>query len=414
MKKSLLLSAALALVAFPIPVVVHAQEANERPQDSTVQSRLERAKRKKMGGEAAKTKQPATAPLFANATREEPTRESAPKLAKALNALIALQDKAGSEDEAIAKADAILADPRATSYDKSIAAYVAGFAWLAKEPDSYKNAITYIQTAITNNGLDNNTHYQLMLQLAQMYSSEEKFAEGQATVERFLTETKSDDPRAHQIKAQILLANDKPEEAAKALELVLATKPNDKALMLNLANLYAQSGNDAKAVEMIGKLRGAGLFTESKDYDLAYRVLANIEGKEKEALALIEEGLSKDILVPTAAIYSYQGYAYYESNQVAKAIEAWSKGATLAKDGEQYLNLAKIHSQEEHWNEAKVAAKSALDKGLKKPGDAWMVIAQSETALGNKPAAKAATLQAAKYPESKKWAEAALRQTSGK
>ncbi len=57
---------------------------------------------------------------------------------------------------------------------------------------------------------------------------------------------------------------------------------------------------------------------------------------------------------------------------------------------------------------------TALSKGVKQPGDAWMVVARSEFGLGNKAGVLAAYREAAKYPETKKTAEAALRQASGK
>ena len=60
------------------------------------------------------------------------------------------------------------------------------------------------------------------------------------------------------------------------------------------------------------------------------------------------------------------------------------------------------------------AARQALAKGVKKSGDAWQVIGRSEAGLENKAAAVAAYKEAAKYPETKKWAESVLRQASGK
>jgi hypothetical protein len=79
-----------------------------------------------------------------------------------------------------------------------------------------------------------------------------------------------------------------------------------------------------------------------------------------------------------------------------------------------YLNLGKLQAGEEHWAAAKSAAQSALAKGVKHRGDAWMVVARSEFGLGNKAGVLAAYREAAKYPETKKTAEAALHQASGK
>jgi tetratricopeptide (TPR) repeat protein len=413
MRKLSLLSAALALVLLPLPVsVVHAQsEVSRVPKTSEERAAEKRAKEAKNNPAAAVAVQ---APLFPQAKRVEPKQMGSPKLAKDLATLFELKDKNTPEDELIAKADAIIADPRAMPFDLSSANYIAGYAWLAKDTTDYKNACKYVEGAVTANGMTNNTHYQLMLQLAQMLESDERHAEALTWLNRFLDETKSDDPNAYSLKARILLATDKPQAAAEPLEMLLAKKPNDKALMWNLVSIYSQADQDAKAGQMVDKMHSAGLFTESKDYDQAFRLYANIDGRDKDALAIIEEGLKNGILKPSYDIYSFQGHSYYDAEQVDKAIEAWNKAAPLGKDGEMYLNVAKLQADQSHWADAKAAAQSALAKGVKKKGEAWQVVARSETGLHDKAAAKAALLETAKYPETKKWAEAALRQTSGK
>jgi predicted Zn-dependent protease len=215
------------------------------------------------------------------------------------------------------------------------------------------------------------------------------------------------------IKTQILVAMDRPQDAAAALEKQLAAKPNDKKIMMNLAAIYMQSNQDAKAGQMFDKMRAAGLLTESKDYDIGFRLLANIEGREKDALALIDEGLKKGILQPSYEMYAFQGRTYYEVDNIAGAIEAWSKGAPLSKDGEMYLNVAKLYVDANRWADAKAAALNAQTKGVRRMGDVYGVIARAEHGLKNPAASRAALQQAAKYSETKKWAEAALRQGLG-
>ena len=74
-----------------------------------------------------------------------------------------------------------------------------------------------------------------MLQLAQLLEADSRHAEALVMVDRFLAETKSDDASAWSIKTQILVAMDRPQDAAVALEKQLAAKPGDKKIMMNLA-----------------------------------------------------------------------------------------------------------------------------------------------------------------------------------
>lgn len=408
MKKSLLLSAVLAALLAPLPVApAHAQAGGvDAPQANTRAAKKAREQKKNAATNAA--------PLFPKATRESPKQSGEPKLAKQLAALFDLQSKNDSEDQMIAQADAILADARANAFDKSSAAYLAGGAWQSKESKDYSNTIKYYKMAIDQNGLHNNLHYQAMMQLAQLQDADGKHDEALASINRFLKETQSEDERAVAIRNQILVGSGKPELAIGAMEKMAAAKPTDKKLQMNLASLYQDAGQEAKALAILDRMRKDGMFTESRDYDVAWRLLANSNDRQKDAVALIDEGLKKGILTPSHDVYAYLGQTAYADGDTDKAIAAWTKGAPMSPNGTSYLNLSKALVDKERYSDAKAAAQQAVAKGVKKPGEAWQVIAMAEAGAGNKAGAVAAYKEAAKYPETKKWAESELRQASGK
>ena len=408
MKKSLLLSAVLAALLAPLPVETVSAQAGgvEAPQANTRAARKAREAKKSGATDVAQT--------YPKAARVAPKQAGEPKLSKQLGALFELQTKNDSEDEMIAKAGEILADARANAFDKSSAAYLAGGAWQSKETKDYSNTVKYYKQAVDFNGLHNNLHYQAMLQVAQMLDADNKHDEALTYVDRFLTETQSEDERAIAIKNQILIGSGKPEVAIAVMEKQAAAKPTDKKLQMNLASLYQEAGQEAKALAILDRMRKGGMFTESNDYDIAWRLLANSNDRQKEAIAVIEEGTQKGILTPGHDVYAYQGQTYYADGDTDKAIAAWTKGAPLSKNGVSFLNLAKAQQDKERYADAKASAQQALAKGVTKPGEAWQVIAISEAGLGNKAGAAAAYREAAKYPETKKWAESELRQASGK
>jgi predicted Zn-dependent protease len=407
MKSSLLLSAALVLLLPALPVApAGAQEGGVEKRTANTRAERRAAEQKKSGGAAE-------VPAYPKATREAPKQQGDKGLAKTLGALIELQSKDDAEDKIIAKAQEVLASPNATAFDKSTAAYLAGAAWQQKDTENFAEATKYYKMAIEANGLSNNNHYRAMQQVAQMLSADEKNAEALVYIDRFLTETQSEEANPWMIKTQILLGLDRPKEAATALEKLLVVKPGDKKIMLNLASVYMQTEQDAKAGAMFDKMRAAGLLTESKDYEAGFRLLANIEGREKDALDFIDEGLKKGILQPSYEMYALQGRAAFEKDDFKGAIAAWSKGAPMSKNGEMYLNLAQLQIDEGQNAEAKASAIAAREKGVKKVGVAWQTLARAEHALGNKAASRAAMQEAAKYPETKKWAESALRQGLG-
>ena len=359
--------------------------------------------------------------LFPDTTRQEPEAKGSPKVQTKLNKLIEAYNKAlEQEDEAKATAgyttartlaDEIIANGSANAYDKALAAQIASQA--ALNTDDEAAAEGYLKQAVDANALGNNQHFQLMLQLAQLQLQKDDYTNGFATLDKYLAESKSKRPADFAFKGQYLYQADRfaecipplkqaietstnPEdkvdnwtqilmvcyqeagqlaEAVKVAEQLAAKSPNDKRAQMNLASIYLNSEQEAKAAAVLEKLRAAGLMTEEKDYRQLYLTYANMDGKEKDVIAVINEGLQKGVVKPDYQTYLALAQAYYYSEQIPQAIEAWQKAAPLSKDGETYLNLARVLWQEDRIPEAKVAARAALDKGLKKPDDAKKIIA---------------------------------------
>ena len=359
--------------------------------------------------------------LYPDATRQEPEAKGSPKVQTKLNKLIEAYNKAlDQEDEAKATAgyttartlaDEIIANGSANAYDKALAAQIASQA--ALNTDDEAAAEGYLKQAVDANALGNNQHFQLMLQLAQLQLQKDDYTNGFATLDKYLAESKSKRPADFAFKGQYLYQADRfaecipplkqaietstnPEdkvdnwtqilmvcyqeagqlaEAVKVAEQLAAKSPNDKRAQMNLASIYLNSEQEAKAAAVLEKLRAAGLMTEEKDYRQLYLTYANMEGKEKDVIAVVNEGLQKGVVKPDYQTYLALAQAYYYSEQIPQAIEAWQKAAPLSKDGETYLNLARVLWQEGRIPEAKVAARAALDKGLKKPDDAKKIIA---------------------------------------
>lgn len=384
--------------------------------------------------------------LYPEATRKENAKPGS-RFSQKLQKLFAIYDK-GNYSEAIDNAEALAGEAKAGPYEKAQAYYIAGNAAMQLD-ETYERAVTYLKQALEADGLSNNTHYQVMQQVGQLLASDEHYEEALRYLDRLRTETHQETPEMLALRGnvlyrverfdeaiaalkqaidlsenvqptwgQLLMAayfdGGKLEEAATLAETQAAKSPNDKSAQMNLANIYLQLDKPEKASEVLDRLRAANLLTESKDYELAYRLLASLDDHEKEVIAVINEGMQRGILVPSLEAYNLLAQSYYFSEQVEPAIAAWKKAAPLAKDGEIYLNLGKVLVMETQYDEAKSVLKQALAKGVKKPGDAWMTIARAE--YGDEGANRAAVLaayrEAAKYPETKAQAQKQIAQMS--
>ena len=187
----------------------------------------------------------------------------------------------------------------------------------------------------------------------------------------------SEDPKEPWL--QMLMASyfeaDKPAEAVTMAERLATRNPTDKRAQMNLAAAYLQGEKYDQAATVMEKLRASGQLTEAKDYRQLYSVYLSSEGKERQAIAVIEEGLQKNLLQPDAETYTMLAQSYYFSDQVGKAIEAYGKAAPLAATGETYLNLARLLWQEDRIAEAKDAARKAQAKGVKDDKDVKRILA---------------------------------------
>ena len=345
--------------------------------------------------------------LFPDATRQEPKEKPSAKLGKQLQKLIDAFNKGEDFAGVRSQADEILANGAANNADKSLAAQLAAQA--AYNLDDAAAAKKYLQQAIDFNGLDNNGHFQSMKMLAQLQLQDNQYPEGIATLDKYLAETKSTSPEDLILKGQALYqaeryqeaipvlkqaiaASPEPKdswnqllmasyaeagqtgEAVAAAEALAAKNPADKKAQLNLASMYMQADQMDKAAAVMDKLRASGQLTEEREYKQLYSIYANTDNKEKDVIAVINEGVSKGILKPDYQTYLALAQSYYYSDQLPQAIENWQKAAPLSKDGETYLNLAKVLKNEGRTAEAKQAAQQALAKGVKKPDDAKKII----------------------------------------
>ncbi|BDU14805.1 tetratricopeptide repeat protein [Lysobacter auxotrophicus] len=392
--RSILAAAIGAVLVFGAVSQVNAQSAQDRAE--------ERRARQSQG------KQSAAKPTeeYPQATRKVEAKASSKGGAK-LQKMMALYDD-DKGPQARAAADEIIATETFNAYDRAFAAQMA--AQIAYDADDTAAAKDYLRKAIELNGLDNNGHYGAMYMLAQLQLQDEQYAESLKTLDTFFNETKSAKPEQLVVKGNALYRmerypeaatvlkqaidsspNPKPEwqqllmatyaesgnagEAAKMAEAVAAKNPNDKRAQLNLAAVYQQGEMLDKSAAVLEKLRASGQLTEDKEYRQLYATYLNMDGKEKEAISVINDGIQKGVLKPDYQTYLAQAQAYYFSDQAGPAIDAYKKAAPLAPDGEAYLNLARVLWQEDRIPEAKEAAKQAVAKGVKKPDDAKKILA---------------------------------------
>lgn len=276
-----------------------------------------------------------------------------------------------------------------------------------------------IEELLELNALDNNAHYEFMSQLSQRYLIEQDYDDALATAEKFLMETKSETETQILVSGNALYRLKRLPQAIIALEKVRVLNPNNAAALQMLARAYSDSGQNTKAAEInkglvqstgndkpsrlnlainyrdnkefdkaadvIADLRTQKQMSEERDYMVALNIYQAMKNREKDIVAIVEEGFANNALKPSANLYNALAEAYYYSdldNNINKAITNWTKAAPMSKDGAVYLNLAIVQCQESMWAACKESAKNAISKGGINANDAKTQIARADKELG--------------------------------
>jgi tetratricopeptide (TPR) repeat protein len=376
--------------------------------------------------------------LYPNATRVEPKLDlSSVKDQKNLNDGL---DAVNEGDKA--KAEQLLQpliDGSKSKYAQALA--LQGMASLHYNDGDTKGAIAALQRSLALGVMPNDTYFQLMYMLAQFQLADEQYQAALDTVAKWRAEGKKETADSYALEGNAYYRLGKYAEAIAAITKAksLTDKPQptwDQILMAS----YAESGQDDKAaalatsqassnpddpnalnnavavlmqahkypeaIQLLEKARAAGKLGKDTQYvNLAKLYL--ISGQDSsdpapnalKAQQVLEDGIGKGVLKPDAETYVLLGQSAEIGNNVDKAIGYYNKAIPLASNGEAALRAGRLLLSENKYSQAKGLVQQAIDKGVQHKGTAYMLLAESERGLKNKPAAIAAMKKAAQDPE---------------
>ena len=361
----------LALGLVTVPTVDAQQQA------ASPTMREQRAKRlAELGKGKEDAKQAEAKPAqYPNATRIAPDAKANGKMVKNLQGLQELYEKQDMA-KVIGRADEIAAMPAAGAYEKSFAYSLAGNA--AADIDDQTKAADYFAKAVAANGLDNDSHFNTMFNLAVIQFGNDKYADALATMDRFLAETKSDKPEHQGFRAGVLANLDRHDEAAAIYKDLVAKNPTDKRVLMNAVAALQNADKFDQANLLLEDAYKRGMLTETRELRALYIGYMNAQ-RWADAQKVIEDGVAKGVLQSgpdLARDYQVLAQNAYVDDKVALAIELYGRAAPMAADGEAYLNLAKVLEYSGKKADAKAAAQKALDKGVKKPDEARNILSR--------------------------------------
>jgi len=346
-----------------------------------------------------------------------------------------------------------LADTSKSKYAQALA--LQGLATIKYNDNDPKGAITLLQQSLADGVLPNDTYFQLQYMLAQFQVADEQYQPALDTLTKWRADGKKETAGSYALEGNIdyrlgkfpdaitaikkaQSMSDKPEaswnqilmasysesgqgdKAAQVAQQQLAANPSDPAALDNTIAVLMQANKNPEAIQVMEKARAAGLLKSETNYvNLAKLYVISAQASDTDSkpdaakgAQVLEEGMSKHIVTPSADNYLLLGEADEMSDNTSGALAAYAKALPTAKDGEAGIRGGQLLLTENKYSEAKAMLQQGIDKGTKHTGSAYMLLAESERGLKNKPAAIAAMKQAAQDPATADKANAWLKKAN--
>lgn len=349
--------------------------------------------------------------------------------------LIAKQEYA----KARTRLEKVLAEVKKNSYAQAIALRSLGAVYALE--NKHQKATSLLEQALATQALNAEQQQEALLNLGQLYMAIEHYKNAVAILEPWLVKQ----PDTTNTQVRVLLANAYAQlkqyrKALPYIEHVIkhAKKPKASWLQLNLA-LYYELENYPQAAIVLRRL--ISLYPDNKDYwqqltsiyqqlqqyeraltinNLAYNKgflasepeiiqLFNLFLYNKQpyqAASLLARELDAGRVKSTAKNWELLASAWTTAREYTHAINALEQASTLHDKGDLYLQLGRIHVEQEKWQDAVVAIKKALKKGgLKQTEEAYILLGISYFESGQLKSARSAFDNAMKYAKTRKSAQ---------
>jgi len=331
-----------------------------------------------------------------------------------------------------------LANKRVNHFEEASLNQFLGYVDLGEE--KYDQAAKHFQAALDADALPNQAQFNLMLQMAQIQIGNEQYEKGLKTLHEYykITDKIKDSTFALESKAyasindnykkaiplikKAISLSDKPREdwyyflyslhmqlsqfreAAKVLETLIKINPNKKDYWKRLSNVYFTLKKDEKALAVLVLADKKGMLNDEKDRIQLFKMYHYLNNPYS-AGKVLQKGLKDGIIKPTFKHWEDLGKIWYTASEKEKALEAFNQASKFAKDGKIDFRRAYIYFDRDDYSKAKVALRSALEKGglsQNQIGRAWLLIGMAESETGNKYAAIKALKNAVKFKSTRK------------
>lgn len=342
----------------------------------------------------------------------------------------------GEEQYAEALADLKkLSESRLNDYEKASVQQAMGFAYAQLE--NYEAAVRHFEEAIRLNQMPNQSHFEMILQVAQLYNALRRYDDALRQLDFWFCVSTEDAKKQSEVwvlKASlhvqkeeyrealaavdqaILLRVDPPETwyqlklgmhlelkqyrpAAEVLKILIQMNPDRKEYWIQLAGSYLELDERAEAMAALRLAYRRNLLTTNTEFIQLAGLLQDMESP-RQAAEVLSDGLGRGVVKATVRNWEVLGGAWYQAREMDKALAAYEQAGALSDDGKIDFQRASIMTSQENWAGVIESAGRALEKGgltESQQGNANLLAGMAHFYLGDLDAAERAFKRAENY-----------------
>ncbi|NKI35062.1 tetratricopeptide repeat protein [Wenzhouxiangella sp. XN79A] len=324
---------------------------------------------------------------------------------------------------------------RLSDYEKASVEQAMGFA--AAQQEDYQRAIRHFNEAIRINSMPNDQHFEMILQVAQLYNAIEQYDEALEQLDLWFCVSTEDAKKQadvwllkanlhmqrdefrqalESIDTAIELREDPPESwyrvklgmhmeleewppAVDVLKILIAMNPDRKAYWIQLSGIQIELDNEEEAMAALRLAWRKGLLDKGSEFIQLAGLLQELDSP-RQAASVLQDGLERGIVDATTQNWEMTAGAWYEAREMDQALAAYDRAGELSDSGKIDFQRASILVNREDWDEALAAANRALEKGDltdSQAGNAHILVGMSHFNLGDYDEAEQAFNRASDY-----------------
>lgn len=324
---------------------------------------------------------------------------------------------------------------RLSDFEKASVEQALGFIMAQRE--DYPAALEHFSEAVRLNQLPDQTHFRMILQIAQLYNAigqydnalaqldfwlcisseeakkvaevwmlkaslharKEEYRKALDAVDQALEIAEAPGESWYRFKLGMLLELGDYRPAVEVAKILIAINPERKEYWTRLSGIYMQLEQDENAMAALQLAYRRGLLDRESEYIRLSGLLQQMDAP-RLAAEVMENGLEADYVEPTADNWERAAGAWYQARELDRALAAYGQAGKRSDSGKIDFQRASIMAAEENWEGVLGAAERALEKGglvQSQEGNAHLLIGMAHFNMNNLDLAEEAFNRAENY-----------------